>query len=72
MIGATLFAIRAFLTGIAVGVRVAPGAGAETRRLILADLALLTEALPELLGLRRAPPPIPERIEGEPDRAARV
>lgn len=68
-----LFVLRAFVVGVVIGVLIAPRAGAETRRMLAASLALLAETVADLLGVRAEPAPLPERFEREPaERAARV
>lgn len=72
MFGALLLVIRAFLVGVG-GVLVAPRSGAQTRRLLAASVALLTESIADVLGIRAEPALLPERFGREPsERAARV
>lgn len=73
MFGALLLVIRAFLVGVVGGVLVAPRSGAQTRRLLAASVALLTESIADVLGIRAEPALLPERFGREPsERAARV
>lgn len=61
--------IRAFAVGVAVGLLIAPRAGAETRKMVSAKIA---EALNQLLEIAALPPIQPERARtnGHAERPA--
>ena len=75
MFGVIRTAVRAFAVGVAVGVLIAPRAGAQTRTMVSERLAA---GLSQLLEIAALPPIAPERArtnghpEPRPPRRARA